>query len=55
MRALSEVKQQQQSLTEKEYEDKYRMAFYRVDTKSRRITKHAVAIVDPALGIEWWK
>ena len=38
-----------------DFQQQYKKAFFETYGPSRRMTKHALAIVDPALGDEWWR
>lgn len=38
-----------------EFQEKYKKAFFDTDAPSRRVTKQALAIVDPRIGHEWWR
>ena len=53
--AIRKVREQKHSLLPMEYEMKYRDAFYKADSKSRKATLHAATIADPNLGEDWWR
>ena len=42
-------------MSEEEFQNAFRNAFYEADAKSRKATTHAAAIVDPALGNNWFR
>ena len=38
-----------------EWEDLFKKEFFQVSPQILKKTKYAVAIVDPNLGIDWWR
>lgn len=42
-------------MSEDEFQNAFRTAFYEADSKSRKATTHAAAIADPGLGETWFR
>ena len=53
--ALKKLQAEKDMMLPSEFQQQYKKAFFETDGPSRRMTKHALAIVDPGLGDEWWR
>ena len=53
--ALKKLQAEKDMMLPADFQQQYKKAFFETDGPSRRMTKHALAIVDPALGDEWWR
>ena len=53
--ALKKIQDEKDSMLPTKFQHQYKKAFFEMDRPSQRLKKHALAIVDPRLGDNWWR